>query len=105
MAFDMRLYHRRPADLRGTILYPLNQLAGVAPDLYQQQRAKYHGREALMEQRVPQLDCLWNDVLHLSPVHPARLAELARVNELAWSAADWFEFDPRAMGFTHTNTA
>jgi hypothetical protein len=101
-----RLYHRRPPDFRGGVLYPLNALRAVAADLYERQRGKYAGREHLLGQRVPPpLDCLWNDVLHFSPVHPARVAELARDCGLVWHEADWFEIDPVAAGFTPANTA
>lgn len=54
----------------GDTLYPLNQLATVNPELYEQQAKKYKGREHVMKYPVPILDCLWNDVLHFSLVHP-----------------------------------
>jgi hypothetical protein len=73
------VYHARPADMRGTTLFPLNELERRHPDLYRRARAKYAGREALLEYRIPILDVLWNDALHLAPIHPARLAA-------AWSA-------------------
>ena len=100
-----KLYHRKPPDFHGGVLYPLNVLRDVAPDLYGRQRAKYDGREHALDQRVPPLGCLWNDVLHFSPVHPARVAQLARDAGLAWYEAEWFEIDPQAAGFTPANTA
>jgi hypothetical protein len=100
-----RLYHRRPMNLRGNILYPLNRLKHFDGDAYEQHRAKYNGREALLEQRIPPLDCFWNDVLHLSPVHPGRVAELARGWGLGWCETEWFEFDPRALKFSAADTA
>ena len=79
------LYHGRPPDMRGDTLYPLNQLAAIHPDLYEHQKRKYVGREAVLEFRIPLLDVLWNDALHLSPIHPRRLA-------VAWrSAGLWSE--------------
>jgi hypothetical protein len=101
----MKLYHRRSRNFWGNILYPLNALKKSAPELYQAHRAKYDGREWVMDQRVPLLDCLWNDVLHLSPVHPERVAELARAQGLVWYGADWFEIDPAAMEFSRANSA
>ncbi len=68
------LYHRRPPELRGDVLYPLNTLRELHPDLYEDERAKYDRRESLLELRIPILDVLWNDALHLSPFHPARVA-------------------------------
>ena len=34
---------------------------------------KYEGREQVMQQVIPILNCLWNDVLHFSAVHPKEL--------------------------------
>jgi hypothetical protein len=98
------IYHRRPDDMVGRTLYPLNRLRAVAPAQYERQRAKYAGREALCDFRVPHLGCLWNDVLHFSPVHPAKLRELALAEEFRWREADWFEIDPAAAGFTAANS-
>jgi hypothetical protein len=97
------LYHRRPPNMRGSVLHPLNVLRQVMPDLYEHQRKKYTGREELLQQRVIPLNCLWNDVLHLSPVHPRKVAELASSEAVFWSEADWFEID--ATNFTADNTA
>jgi hypothetical protein len=74
------LYHARPTRMRGEMLYPLNELRAVHPDLYEEERRKYAGREELLDLRIPILDVLWNDALHLSPIHPANLAA-------AWRAA------------------
>jgi hypothetical protein len=74
------LYHAKPAGMRGEKLYPLNRLRTRQPDLYERELAKYVGREALFDVRIPLLDVLWNDALHLSPIHPSKLAA-------AWRAA------------------
>jgi hypothetical protein len=74
------LYHARPPGMRGELLYPLNLLRSVHPDLYEHERRKYVGREALLDLRIPVLGVRWNDALHLSPLHPYRLAA-------AWRAA------------------
>ena len=99
------LYHRKSPAFHGGTLYPLNVLHDVVPELYERQRAKYAGREQTLDQRVPPLGCLWNDVLHFSPVHPSRVAALAREAGLVWYEAEWFEIDPQAAGFTPANTA
>lgn len=64
------LYHRVPLDMRGDILYPLNQLKDIYPDIYGKENAKYVGREVVKSQRIPILNCLWNDVLHFTAVPP-----------------------------------
>jgi hypothetical protein len=68
------LYHGRPPDMRGETLYPLNQLESIDPVLYDLGRARYKGREAVLEFRIPLIDVLWNDALHLSTIHPRHLA-------------------------------
>jgi hypothetical protein len=60
--------------MRGETLYPLNQLRAIHPDVYEHEKGKYGGREAVLEFRIPLLDLLWNDTLHLSPIHPRHLA-------------------------------
>ena len=69
------VYHVLPDPLVGSVLYPLNELRIRDPATFERARAKYEGREQVMELRVPLLGCLWNDVLHLSPVHPGEIVE------------------------------
>ena len=67
------LYHLKPKPMLGDILYPLNDLKHVDLELYRYQLAKYddHPRRKQLPKRIiPKLGCLWNDVLHFSPVHP-----------------------------------
>ena len=67
------LYHAVPRLMKGTVLYPLNEQREFDEELYQAHAKKYEGRERLMETRIPLLDnCLWNDVLFLTAVHPAQ---------------------------------
>jgi hypothetical protein len=82
------LYHARPARMRGHTLYPLNLLATEHPDLYEDERRKYDGREELLELRIPVLEVLWNDALHLAPIHPRRLAAAWRAEGLSAPAWD-----------------
>lgn len=58
-------------DMVGDVLRPLNVLRETHPDLYPTKAAKYAGREWVMDQRIPTLDCKWNDVLQFSPIEPA----------------------------------
>lgn len=69
----MYIYHSVPKNLQGNILYPLNALKEKYPDIYEQQVSKYVGREHIIQQRIPILDCLWNDVLHFSAVNPKEI--------------------------------
>lgn len=70
---DDRLYHRVPAGMAGDTLYPLSALKGVHPKLAAAEAKKYESREQLMLFKLPILNCLWNDVLHLSPVDPRKI--------------------------------
>lgn len=75
------IYHGCPETMIGTVLYPLNELRIRHPDIYRQEMAKYADhpkRVSLPETVLPKLDCLWNDVLHCSPIHPRRLYEAWR---------------------------
>ncbi len=59
--------------MTGSVLYPLNDMRTPHPDIYQREMAKYASRAELPATMLPKLDCLWNDVLHCSPIHPRRL--------------------------------
>lgn len=98
------LYHQVPKDQQGSILTPLNQLRASNPELYEMGAAKYKEREHIMERRIPILDCLWNDVLHLSPVSPTDLKSAlleAGMQEKEWS---FYQIDPGILDPTNTVT-
>ncbi len=65
------VYHRQAPDFTGATLYPLNRLKECLPALYENAVKKYKGREWLINVTIPPLDCLWNDVLHFSLMHPS----------------------------------
>ncbi|MBF0362754.1 MAG: hypothetical protein HQK49_17175 [Oligoflexia bacterium] len=62
------VYHLKPNNLNGNTLYPLNVLRDIYPDSYNFHIQKYSYRKELMKAKFPIANCLWNDVLHLSPV-------------------------------------
>ncbi len=72
------LYHQVPSEMRGNILFPLNQLKEIHPDLYLKEVEKYIGREWILDERIPPLECFWNDVLFLSAIHPYTLVHQLR---------------------------
>lgn len=65
------VYHVRQPNFVGDRLYPLNNLKAKLPAIYENAVKKYTGREWLLEAKLPTLDCLWNDVLHFSLMHPS----------------------------------
>jgi hypothetical protein len=67
------LYHMVPADMQGTVLHPLNSLKQSHPELYVAKASKYQGREHVMDQFLPTLECAWNDVLHFTAINPEEL--------------------------------
>ena len=69
--------------MRGSTLHPLNVLRTLHPDLYDDERRKYVGREELLDLRIPVLDVLWNDALHLTTIHPSHLAAAWRATGLS----------------------
>lgn len=89
------LYHSVPLNLQGSVLYPLNSLKDKYPKIYEEQIKKYAGREHITEQRIPVLDCLWNDVLHFSAVHPGEikhaLVEAGRDSDFVMN---FYQIDP-----------
>jgi hypothetical protein len=100
------VYHRVGENMQGSILYPLNQLKEIYPDIYAEHLKKYEGREHVLETRIPPpLDCLWNDVLHFTAVHPRTLftnLEKAGFDAAALTWKQWFKIPIRLFDPAHT---
>ncbi len=88
-------YHGQPQDMKGTKLIPLSQMSVVDSDLRDEYLKKYKGREEVLERKVPLLDCLWNDVVHLLPLHPKKVFEYQMELGLIATVPDYkyFEID------------
>lgn len=76
------VYHFKRKGMMGKTIYPLNELKNIYPEVYDQQVAKYKGREQLLEKKIPYLDCLWNDVIHLSPINPQLILNIYHRDDL-----------------------
>ena len=62
-----------PRQMVGEILYPLNTLQQLHPAIYEREIAKYQdhpSRFDLPRRMIPKLNCLGNDVVQCSPIHP-----------------------------------
>lgn len=89
------LYHKIPSGMQGDILYPLNVLKNISPEHYNTEVAKYIGREHIMNQKVPILECLWNDVLHLSAINPDEIANaLKQCDANSAFGVQYYQIDP-----------
>lgn len=92
------LYHKVPEGMQGSILYPLNMLKDTHPDIYQIEVKKYEGREHIKEQRIPLLNCLWNDVLHFSAVNPIHIKQaLIDAGRGADFIMNYYQVDPELI--------
>ena len=79
------LYHLCSPEFRGTVLYPLNALHTIHPDLYAREREKYAGRELVLDFIVPRLAVRWADTVNLSALDPRHLVEERRRLGVAFS--------------------
>jgi hypothetical protein len=73
----LKVYHKKPDNLKGDTLYPLNQLKEIYPEVYAEEIKKYteEGRVGLMNADVIPLGVKWNDVVHLTPIHPDQIRD------------------------------
>lgn len=67
------VYHLCAQDFRGDILYSLSDLQTHLPEFYARERAKYVGRELVLNYVVPYLDVPWGATVNLSALHPRLL--------------------------------
>lgn len=94
------LYHLIPSEVRGEHLVPLNGLRSTHPDLYDVHAAKHRGREWVIDEPIPPLNCTWGDVVFLAPVDSTELfnalARAGRPTSLPPAATlDASRLDPR----------
>lgn len=96
------IYHMRQPDMQGKILYPLNTLNEIYPEIYTRQIAKYNDypdRKKLPQKIIPRLNCLWNDVVQCSPVHPYLLYQALALRELSVNPAlEFFQIPISEVG-------
>ena len=85
----MYFYHGIPEDMKGTELIPLNKMLEVDPELRAKYLEKYNGREEILKRKIPLLNCLWNDVVQLLPLHPRQLFELQKELDLIKEIPDY----------------
>lgn len=66
------VYHRITKDFKGTWIIPLNLMPFMEgyEEIYQNAIKKYDDRTWLLDRIIPTLNCLWNDVIFFSPLHP-----------------------------------
>lgn len=69
------LYCLAPVKQEGDTLMSLNELKDKHPEAFASAAAKYQGREHVMDWDIPGLNAKWNDVLHLTAVHPLELKQ------------------------------
>lgn len=92
------LYHRIPINMTGNILYPLNEIKDKYPEIYEHHVLKYAGREQLLKHKIPILNCLWNDVLHFSAVHPDEIKKsLTEAGDKKEFTLKYYKVDPKLL--------
>ncbi|MEK7460312.1 MAG: hypothetical protein AAB628_02040 [Patescibacteria group bacterium] len=91
------LYHMVPEDMQGTTLHPLNSMKGTHPELYLSKAAKYTGRERVMENFIPTLECAWNDVLHFSAVNPEEIKKSLIEAGMSPRQLKFYQIDPSLL--------
>ena len=91
------LYHRVPNNLTGKYIMPLNELRKVYPKVYDEEIKKYEGRESLLKIKIPILNCLWNDVLHMTAVHPDKVKLALKDSGYLMKKSEWFKINPNLL--------
>ncbi len=68
----------KPIPFVGNSLIPLNQMDRES-DIYKHHVQKYNGREDLMKEMIPKLNCKWNDVVQFSALDPQQIVNQLRM--------------------------
>ncbi len=89
--------------MKGDTLYPLNILKDKYPEIYASGIEKYKGREQVMEWFIPNLNCFWNDVIHLTALHPKIVKEaLVEAGYKGNYITRCYEIDPSILTVENT---
>lgn len=91
------LYHLAPKELVGTALLPLSQLQSDHREFYERYARKYEGREELLDDQVPGLDCRWQDVVFLTALTPDTIRRLHEAAGFELPELRWFQIDPETL--------
>lgn len=91
------LYHLVPENIQENILYPLNQLETICQKIYKKEIRKYDNRKHLLKEKIPLLNCLWNDVLHLTAVNPITIKETLEEIGFKPPVRRWFKINPKEL--------
>ncbi len=96
------LYHRVPKKVHGKTLYPLNTLKHKFPKAYEKEKEKYVEREEILGRKISILNCLWNDVLHLSPIHPLKIKKELMKAGFKPKTRKWFKINVNKLDLKKT---
>jgi hypothetical protein len=99
------VYHLKPQKIIGDALVSLNALNEISTELYNAAIEKYVGREYIMQIRLPILNCLWNEVVHLSPIHPQKIYDILEpLIEGPRTKREWLEIPITSLSESSTIT-
>lgn len=91
------LYHFVPKNMQGTVLYPLNELKKIWPDIYKYHDDKYGWRREVQKTIIPGHG-KWGDVIHLSPIDPnltiKELNNAGFTKDIQWKV---YKIDPSVL--------
>lgn len=73
-----KLYHIKRKLFIWDTIYPLNQLWYKSPELYDQYKKNYLGREHIIDNIIPVINCKLHDVVHLSPINPQKISNILK---------------------------
>ncbi|MCK0111746.1 hypothetical protein MWU75_06305 [Ornithinimicrobium sp. F0845] len=84
------LFHRPATPVRGARILPLSQLRDRYVDLHDLHSSNYVRSPEVLTHPIAPLNCIWADVVFLSPVHPAALfAALRRSGRSVTDTEPW----------------
>ena len=91
------LYHICRGNLKGKYLMPLNELKKIYPEIYKKQVKKYEWRKETLKIKIPPLNCLWNDVIHMMAIHPKKIKNAFDKAGGNLEFKRWFKINPKLL--------
>jgi hypothetical protein len=92
------VYHLVPEKVQGDVLYPLTTLKKKFPKVYLKEIERYKNRKEVLKKKIPFLNCLWNDVLHFTPVNPKKIKSALLKEGFKLPKEKWYKINAKLLG-------
>lgn len=91
------VYCLKPEKMKGKFLYPLKKLRTFFPEKYKEVIKRYGDRKDVPKKDIHPLNCKFEDVIHLTPVHPSKISKELRKAGHNTKKKKWYKIPAKML--------